>query len=61
MTFVTGSAGLFCAPPRNPFAEEPCFIWQPKVSVTAGAGGMHPERSTPELDLSHRPIAAQMH
>jgi radical SAM protein with 4Fe4S-binding SPASM domain len=56
-----GSRARAYALTGDPFAEEPCCIWQPKVRVTAGGEGTHPEQCTRELDLERRPTAAQIH
>jgi radical SAM protein with 4Fe4S-binding SPASM domain len=55
-----GSRARAYALTRDPFAEEPCCIWQPKVRVTAGREGTHLEQCTRELDLERRSTAAQI-
>jgi len=55
-----GSRARAYALTGDPFAEEPCCVWQPQVRVTAGDEGMHPEQSTRDLDLERRPTAAQI-
>lgn len=54
-----GSRARAYALTGDPFAEEPCCIWQPKVRVTAGDANTHPAEHTPAADLGNRPIAAQ--
>jgi radical SAM protein len=39
-----GSRARAYALTGDPFAEEPCCIWQPKVRVTADGEGTHPEQ-----------------
>ncbi len=55
-----GSRARAYALTGDPFAEEPCCIWQPKALVTASGEDTHPEECRPERDLQHRPIAAQI-
>jgi radical SAM protein len=54
-----GSRARAYALTGDPFAEEPCCIWQPKVRVTAGDGDRHPVEHTHAPDLVNHPIAAQ--
>lgn len=55
-----GSRARAYALTGDPFAEEPCCIWQPKVRDTADGEGTHSEECTRELDLECRPTAAQI-
>jgi len=54
-----GSRARAYALTGDPFAEEPCCIWQPKVRVTGGDEDTHPAEHTPAANLGNRPIAAQ--
>ncbi len=54
-----GSRARAYALTGDPFAEEPCCIWQPKVRITAGDRDKHPVEHTPAPDLENRSIAAQ--
>ena len=54
-----GSRARAYALTGDPFAEEPCCIWQPKVKVTAGDRDNHPVEHTPATGLANRPIAAR--
>ena len=54
-----GSRARAYALTGDPFAEEPCCIWQPKVRVTAGDEDKRPVEHTRVSDLENRPIAAQ--
>jgi len=55
-----GSRARAYALTGDPFAEEPCCIWQPKVRITANGGDKHPEEYRRELDPEHHPIAVQI-
>jgi len=55
-----GSRARAYAKTADPFAEEPCCIWQPKVRVTAGGEDTNPESCRRDGDLVHRPIVAQI-
>jgi radical SAM protein len=55
-----GSRARAYALTGDPFAEEPCCIWQPKVRITANAEDKHPEECRRETDPEHHPIAAQI-
>jgi radical SAM protein with 4Fe4S-binding SPASM domain len=55
-----GSRARAYALTGDPFAEESCCIWQPKVRVTAAGEGTHPEQCRRELDLERRPTGAQI-
>lgn len=55
-----GSRARAYALTGDPFAEEPCCIWQPKVHITAGDGDRHPVEHTHAPDLGNRPTAAQI-
>ena len=54
-----GSRARAYALTGDPFAEEPCCIWQPKVKVASGERDNHPAERTPATDFANRPIAAQ--
>ena len=54
-----GSRARAYALTGDPFAEEPCCIWQPKVRVTEGDRDKHPVEHTPVPDLENRSIVAQ--
>jgi AdoMet-dependent heme synthase len=54
-----GSRARAYALTGDPFAEEPCCIWQPKIQVTAGDREKRPVEHTPAPDLENRPIIAQ--
>jgi radical SAM protein len=55
-----GSRARAYALTGDPFAEEPCCIWQPKVRITANGEDNHPEKCRRETDPEHHPIAAQI-
>ena len=55
-----GSRARAYALTGDPFAEEPCCIWQPKVRATAGDRDKHPVEHMPAPDLENHPIAAQI-
>lgn len=55
-----GSRARAYALTGDPFAEEPCCVWQPKVRVTANGEDRYPEKCRRETDREHRPIAAQI-
>lgn len=54
-----GSRARAYALTGDPFAEEPCCIWQPKVRITASGEDKYPEECRREMDPEHHPIAAQ--
>ena len=49
-----GSLARAYALTGNPFAEEPCCIWQPKVRVTTNGGDKPPTQHTHASDLENR-------
>ena len=55
-----GSRARAYALTGDPFAEEPCCIWQPNVRITANGEDKHPEECRREMDPEHHPIAAQI-